>query len=77
LETNAMTTSHPGFPAIYQALLKALQNAPYEQLELLQQTDITYAFIEEAGDDLSDEDLLSAKILLGEAETILGRYFGM
>ena len=70
-------TSHPEFPTIYQTLLKALQNAPYEQLELLATVDATYAFLDEAGEDLSDEDWLSAKVLLGEAETILGRYFGM
>ncbi|MFN3429455.1 MAG: hypothetical protein ACK46X_05850 [Candidatus Sericytochromatia bacterium] len=70
-------TSHPDFPQVYQTLLKALQNAPYEQLELLATTDATYAYLSEVGEELSDEDFLSARILLGEAETILGRYFGM
>lgn len=70
-------TSHPEFPTVYQTLLEALQKAPYEQLELLAVVDATYAFLEESGEALSDEDWVSAKVLLGQAETILGRYFGM
>jgi hypothetical protein len=70
-------TSHPDFPTIYQTLLEALQKAPYEQLELLAVVDATFAFLDEHGETLSDDDWLSAKVLLGQAETILGRYFGM
>jgi hypothetical protein len=61
----------------YDHLLLALHHAPGAQLELLAATDAAFAFMNEADESLSDEEVLGLRVLLGQAQTILGRYFGM
>lgn len=65
------------YESIYNRLLQALKESPDEQQALLRMTDEAFAFLDEAGEALTDEQYLSIKVLLGEAETRLARYFGM
>ena len=67
----------PDYQRIYTDLANALKEGYHEQLALLRTTDATFAFIEEFEPQLSDDELLGLKVLLGQAEAILTRYFGM
>ena len=65
------------FKQMYDKLLGALEVSHAEQQALLQATDEAYAFLDAANESLTDEQYLAIKVMLGEAETRLGRYFGM
>jgi hemerythrin-like domain-containing protein len=54
----------------------AIKNGPFEQQALLKEVDLTYAYIDLEEEHINDEDLLTLKILLAQAETLLSRYFG-
>lgn len=62
---------------MYQALNDAIRNGPHEQQELVRITEEAYAFLEETGEGLEGEAVLGLRILLAQAETLIGRYFGM
>ena len=68
---------NPEFQRMYEKLLGALEVSHAEQQALLQATDEAYVFLDEANESLTDEQYLAIKVVLGEAETRLGRYFGM
>ena len=70
-------TIEQAYQTVYGALLDALKVSHDEQLALLAATDAAYAFLEAETPVLSDSQYLGLKVLLGEAETRLGRYFGM
>jgi hypothetical protein len=73
-----MTTEpHPDWEPLHRQLLKALEEAPYEQLALLNTTDAAYAFLEAEGERLTEAQYLEARLLLSQAEALLTRYFGM
>ncbi len=59
------------------ALEAALRAGHREQIELVGAVDATYEFLEAGGDELSDDQVVTLRILLAQAETQLGRYFGM
>lgn len=69
--------AHPDYARIYERLRLAIEEAPTAQLALREATDVAYAFMEEAGEDLSDEEYLGIRMLLSHAEGLLTRYFGM
>lgn len=61
----------------YQRLLQAIQQGYHQQIDLVATMEEAYAFLEEDEAFLSDEEVLSLRILLKQAETMAGRYFGM
>lgn len=63
--------------AVYDRLLLAIEQGFHEQQKLVQITDETFAYIAEYEDTLPEEDILGLRILLAQAETMIGRYFGM
>lgn len=65
------------YQAIYDRLMSALKKGPYEQIALVQTMEEVYAFLEESDPLLSDEQILSLRILLKQGETQVGRYYGM
>ncbi|MNY38971.1 hypothetical protein D3C86_1736310 [compost metagenome] len=62
---------------MYDALLDAIEQGPFEQQQLVQRTDEAFAFIEAHDERMSAEDVLGLRVLLAQAETLIGRYFGM
>lgn len=62
---------------MYDALAEAIRRGPHEQQELVRVTEGAYAFLEEREADLRDDQILGLRILLAQAETLIGRYFGM
>lgn len=62
---------------MYEALLEAIQQGPHRQQELVRATEEAYAYLEELGAELEGEQVLGIRILLAQAETLIGRYFGM
>lgn len=65
------------YAAVRSALAAAIQSGPRAQAELVRITDETFLFMEHQQDVLQDEQLLELRILLAQAQTMIGRYFGM
>ena len=65
------------YQAVYDKICGALRDAPYAQRELLGATDETYAYLEERGEALTDDQYLGLKLVLSQCEAVLTRYFGM
>lgn len=65
------------FEAALARLTAALRDAPHAQIALLEATDRLYAALEEGDEWLSDDQVLSGRLLIAQAEAILTRYFGM
>jgi hypothetical protein len=62
---------------VYAILAEALRTGYRQQIELVQAVESSYSFLEEQEEDLNSEQVLSLRMLLSQAETLLGRYFGM
>lgn len=62
---------------MYDALLEAIEQGHYEQQQLVQRTDEAFAYIEAHDERMEAEDVLGLRVLLAQAETLIGRYFGM
>lgn len=62
---------------MYDALLEAINQGPHEQQQLVQRTDEAFAYLEAHDERLSAEEVLGLRVLLAQAETLIGRYFGM
>lgn len=65
------------YEEIVRDLEEALRLGHRRQVELVGSAERAYAYLEEAGQDLSDEQVLTLRVLLAQAETRIGRYFGM
>jgi hypothetical protein len=63
------------FETVYRALNEAIRLGPHQQIALVQAVDEAYALMEE--NLLTDEQVLSLKVLIAHAEGLIGRYFGM
>lgn len=63
------------FEAVYAGLNEAIRQGPHRQIELLKAVDEAYALLEV--EELTDEQVLSLRLLLSHAEGLIGRYFGM
>lgn len=62
---------------VYDRLLQAIEQGHHEQQMLVQVTDSTFAYISEYEDTMPEDQVLGLRILLAQAETLIGRYFGM
>jgi hypothetical protein len=69
--------SADGFAPIREALETALRAGWREQISLVRAVEEAYAFLDAAQDDLGDAEVMTLRILLAQAETQMGRYFGM
>jgi hypothetical protein len=58
-------------------LIRAIQEAPTAQRELLAATDEAYSYLDASDGLLDDSHYLELKMLASQAESILTRYFGM
>ncbi|MBM3266300.1 MAG: hypothetical protein FJZ01_01515 [Candidatus Sericytochromatia bacterium] len=65
------------FEEVRKALEEALRAGYREQIDLVGAVDATYEFLEACAEDLSDDQVLTLRVMLAQAETQLGRYFGM
>lgn len=63
------------FTQTYQTLNDAIRLGPHRQIDLVKAVDEAYALME--AEDLTDEQVLSLKVLIAHAENLIGRYFGM
>jgi len=63
------------FDHVYRTLNEAIRLGPHQQIALVQAVDEAYALMDE--EPLTDEQLLSLKVLIAHAEGLIGRYFGM
>jgi hypothetical protein len=66
-----------GFDEVRSALEAALRSGHREQIALVGATEAAYALLDEGDDELGEAEALTLRILLAQAETQLGRYFGM
>ena len=64
------------YQEIYNALQAALSAGFRQQIALVGATESAYELLE-VNEDLTDEQILGLRVLLAQAETQLGRYFGM
>lgn len=64
------------YQTMYDGLLEAIRTGYHEQQRLVQVTDATFAYLNEEEDRLSEDEVLGLRILLAQAETLIGRYFG-
>ncbi len=62
---------------VYDRLLQAINQGYHEQQKLVEVTDSTFAYLTEYEETMAEDQILSLRILLAEAETQIGRYFGM
>lgn len=62
---------------VYDQLLQAIEEGYHEQQRLVQVTDSAFAYISEYEDTMPEDEVLGLRILLAQAETLIGRYFGM
>lgn len=65
------------YEQVLQNLEEALRQGHRQQVDLVGAMERTYAFLEENGHELDDQQVLSLRMLLAHAETQIGRYFGM
>ena len=63
------------FEVVYASLKEAIRLGPHQQIALVQAVDEAYALME--AEELSDEQLLSLRVVISHAEGLIGRYFGM
>lgn len=63
------------FETAYANLQEAIRLGPHQQIALVQAVDEAYALLE--AKELSDEQVLSLRVLISHAEGLIGRYFGM
>jgi hypothetical protein len=63
------------FDMVYETLQDAIRLGPHQQIALVQAVDEAYALME--AEALSDEQVLSLRLLISHAEGLIGRYFGM
>ncbi|MNK55953.1 hypothetical protein D3C87_749760 [compost metagenome] len=63
------------FDMVYDTLKDAIRLGPHQQIALVQAVDEAYALME--AEELSDEQVLSLRLLISHAEGLIGRYFGM
>ena len=63
------------YELVYQTLNDAIRLGPHQQIALVQAVDEAYALLED--ETLTDEQVLSLKVLIAHAEGLIGRYFGM
>ncbi|MEB3195858.1 MAG: hypothetical protein VKP62_01515 [Candidatus Sericytochromatia bacterium] len=59
------------------ALKSAIASAPRAQIPLMEAVDAVYDQLDTWGEHLSDDQVLEAQLMIGHAESILTRYFGM
>ncbi len=64
------------YDEVYEGLKQALAAGYKRQIALVAATEAAYELLEIAA-DLTDAQALSLRVLLSQAETQLGRYFGM
>lgn len=64
------------YQEIYDRLSEALAAGFRRQIDLVSATEAAYEALEE-NEELTDEQMLGLRVLLAQAETQLGRYFGM
>ncbi len=65
------------YDEVLRDLEAALRLGYREQMALVGSAERAYAFLEEQGETLGDQEVLSIRMLLAQAETQIGRYFGM
>lgn len=65
------------YDEVVRDLEEALRMGHRRQVDLIGAAERAYAFLESAGDELADEQVLGLRMLLAQAETQIGRYFGM
>lgn len=65
------------YQAVYERLLLAINQGYHEQQKLVEVTDSTFAYLNEYEDTMAEEEILGLRVLLAQAETLIGRYFGM
>ncbi|HEY9856747.1 MAG TPA: hypothetical protein V6D05_13470 [Stenomitos sp.] len=65
------------YQAVYDRLLLAINQGPHEQQKLVEVTDSTFAYLNEYEDTMPEDEILGLRILLAQAQTLIGRYFGM
>lgn len=63
------------FDEVYQTLSEAIRLGPHQQIALVQAVDEAYALMDDAL--LTDEQVLSLRVLISHAESLIARYFGM
>lgn len=63
------------FEIIHNTLKDAIRLGPHQQIALVAAVDAAYALME--AEELTDEQLVSLKVLIAHAEGLIGRYFGM
>lgn len=63
------------FATVYASLQEAIRLGPHQQIALVQAVDEAYALMD--AEELSDEQVLSLRVLIAHAEGLIGRYFGM
>ncbi|MBM3275636.1 MAG: hypothetical protein FJZ00_10815 [Candidatus Sericytochromatia bacterium] len=66
-----------GYEDVRAALEAALRSGYREQIALVDATEAAYALLDEGDDELGEAEILTLRVLLAQAETQLGRYFGM
>jgi hypothetical protein len=63
------------FETIHTTLKEAIRLGPHQQIALVHAVDEAYALLE--AEELTDEQVVSLKVLIAHAEGLIGRYFGM
>ncbi len=64
------------YDEVYDGLKQALASGYKRQIALVGATEAAYELLEIA-EDLTDDQVVGLRVLLSQAETQLGRYFGM
>lgn len=65
------------YQAVYERLLLAINQGYHEQQRLVEVTDQTFAYLSEYEETMQEDEVLGLRVLLAQAETLIGRYFGM
>ena len=65
------------YDEVLSGLEEALRLGHRRQVELVGATERAYAFLEDSAADLTDQETLALRMALAQAETQIGRYFGM
>jgi hypothetical protein len=64
------------FDEVVAELTEAIRVGYREQQELVRVTDLAFDYLAEHDATLANEQVMELRILLAQAETMIGRYFG-
>lgn len=65
------------YQTVYDRLLLAINQGYHEQQKLVEVTDSTFAYLNEYEETMPEDQIMGLRVLLAQAETLIGRYFGM